>query len=824
MASAASSTPDSPPDQIANLLFDLVSSLLRGSAWSALSSAGDSISPESDPTLMRVYAYAMRILGSRLSPTVTQDVYHVSDTIKKKLMRDNMDSAIEFANLFNRFMKKTSARNKWSILYLLLSVSEQAQFSTSSAATLPSSISNSFSAAGLASLRPPQAPRPPDPDPPPAPPPTTRGSQEITADPRYEARKRLFGERPVYSLNLALAETALVRDLVYVLQGIDGRYVKFAPGTGVVVVDAEMPIPAPMRTLAQRIGELGVLYRRVSIYVRETGEAAEGTGLATGGFGEIRQVGVGLVRQALSSSLQSHLSSYYRLVAVLEAQLGTPTAGTNPGSNREDPVTLRRLFVWTLEPKERVKCMAEVVDAGHGLHGGALVSKINEFRDHGDPAVASFIEDLLKRATYPLLTCLHNWLYRGELIDPHGEFFVAEREGKDREKWWRKRYALKKQMLPGFVGEDVAEKILVTGKSIKFISFAGGDAEYGSGGRSVPGFDEWFSNPPLLRNNVESAYRDTSKRLLDMLHERFDLPGHFKALKKYMLLAQGDFVQALMDALNHILSMPATALRPILHTLTGILDTAVRSSNAQYDGPAILGRLDVQILPANDLEIGWDVFYLDYHVDTPLDVIFHGAVMNEYRRTFMFLWKVRGVEHGLGGAWSRMAKEQMGASHVRLWRSTLNQMTHFIHELQHYLLFEVLESAWAELTKFVNKKEGDLDELIKKHEAYLAKITTRAFLKDTGAAKGNEVVDFYAMLQELLALITKYLGELGYVLTNHDRDPDSTILAELSLESMGAQFTSQTSEFTRRLSKAGEESLRMLAIRLNFNDFYNDKR
>ncbi|KAJ3342541.1 Gamma-tubulin complex component 3 [Gonapodya sp. JEL0774] len=829
------SIPDRPgtsSDQISSLVLTLVTSILRGSAWASLGGVGGSgadmrAGMESDPHVLRVYSYAMRILGSRLAPTVSQDVYHVSDMIKKQLMRENMETAIEYANLFNRLMKKTSARNKWSILYLLLTISEQSQFA-SSADTLPPALSAAFSTAGLSSFRPVQALlRATDSDIPPPPPPTVRASQETVADMRYEARKKLFGERPAYDLNTALTETALVRDLVYVLQGIDGHYAKFDPASGEVIIAQEVPIPAPMRLLACRIGELGALYRRVASYVRETGDAGESMGSQMGLFGESRSIDVGLVRQAFSSSLQTHLSSYYRLVAVLEVQLGTPSSVAASPGTRDDPVTLRRLLVWTLEPKQRVKCMADVVEAGQDLHGGTLASKINEFRDHGDPSIASFIEDLMKNVTYPLLTILHTWLYRGELIDPHGEFFVAEKEAKEgaaREKWWRRKYYLKRQMLPGFVGEEVAEKILVTGKSIKFITYAGGDAEYGSGGKGVPGFDDWFTHPPVLRHHVDTAYRDTSKRLLDMLYERFDLHGHFTALKKYMLLAQGDFVQSLMDAMNHILSMPATALRPILHTLTGILDTAVRSSNAQYDGPAILGRLDVQILPANDAEIGWDVFYLDYHVDAPLDVIFHGAVMNEYRRTFMFLWKVRGVEHGLGGTWSRMAKEDVGGWKARQWRSSLNQMTHFIHELQHYLLFEVLESAWAELKKFVNKREGDLDELIKKHEAYLVKITTRAFLKDADAAKGNDPIDFYAMLQQLLALVTKYLSELNFVLTNHDRDPDSTVLAEISLESMGAQFTSQTSEFIRRLSKAGEESLRLLAIRLNFNDFFQDKR
>ena len=42
------------------------------------------------------------------------------------------------------------------------------------------------------------------------------------------------------------------------------------------------------------------------------------------------------------------------------------------------------------------------------------------------------------------------------------------------------------------------------------------------------------------------------------------------------------------------LARPATTLYQ--HNLTGILETAVRATNAQYDSPEILKRLDVRLL------------------------------------------------------------------------------------------------------------------------------------------------------------------------------------------------------------------------------------
>lgn len=42
------------------------------------------------------------------------------------------------------------------------------------------------------------------------------------------------------------------------------------------------------------------------------------------------------------------------------------------------------------------------------------------------------------------------------------------------------------------------------------------------------------------------------------------------------------------------LARPATTLYQ--HNLTGILETAVRATNAQFDNPEILKRLDVRLL------------------------------------------------------------------------------------------------------------------------------------------------------------------------------------------------------------------------------------
>lgn len=72
------------------------------------------------------------------------------------------------------------------------------------------------------------------------------------------------------------------------------------------------------------------------------------------------------------------------------------------------------------------------------------------------------------------------------------------------------------------------------------------------------------------------------------------------------------------------LSKPAVSL--YLHNLTGTLETAIRATNAQFEDPDILKRLDVQKLEFSPGDCGWDIFSLQYHVDGPISTVRQGPL------------------------------------------------------------------------------------------------------------------------------------------------------------------------------------------------------
>jgi gamma-tubulin complex component 3 len=49
---------------------------------------------------------------------------------------------------------------------------------------------------------------------------------------------------------------------------------------------------------------------------------------------------------------------------------------------------------------------------------------------------------------------------------------------------------------------------------------------------------------------IDSAYRDTSTILIEILTKKYKLLEHYNALRRYLLLGQGDFIRHLMDLME----------------------------------------------------------------------------------------------------------------------------------------------------------------------------------------------------------------------------------------------------------------------------------
>lgn len=189
-----------------------------------------------------------------------------------------------------------------------------------------------------------------------------------------------------------VSEQALVRDVLYACQGIDGRYVKFNKEADGFMVEESVKVPRATRTLIRRLCEVGWLYMRVKNHISESVEN-----------GPLEAIGT--VGQAFCAALQEELSDYYRLMAVLEGQVHNAIpmmVGAENASSVGNYLSLRRLMVWLGEPLVRMRLMAVLVDDCKALRGGAMAGAIHMHAQHGDPLVRAFLKRMLRQVCSPL--------------------------------------------------------------------------------------------------------------------------------------------------------------------------------------------------------------------------------------------------------------------------------------------------------------------------------------------------------------------------------------------------------------------------------------
>lgn len=558
-------------------------------------------------------------------------------------------------------------------------------------------------------------------------------------------------------------ESLLLQDLLFVFQGIAGRYIKFEPRSEQYLVDPVLGLRDHARDTVLCLCELGWLYGKIAAYIQKTEKDTKG-----------------LVMQAFGFALQQELHDYYRLLSILEAEVNKGSSGDEVSSG----LTLLRLRAWMSEPLERLFLLARLVEGAGPLIGGALAARLHGYTRHGDSAVRSLVSRVMGAVCAPLYGMLERWILHGELHDPQQEFFIGSRPGVAANNSWQEGYFLRLNMLPSYVPLTLAQRVLVIGKSINFMRLCQGrsqgtaaaagqsatsstsrhhmsttiETEPASPSELIASAAELssslqYGNEALLAEAVNRIASDTDKRLLQMIERRFDLHSHLLALKQFLLLGQGDFVICLMDVIGPELKKRANQL--YRHNLTEMLEGALRGSNAQYLPSSVLDRVGVRLLEASLGDSGWEVFSLDYSVDPPLNAIVHAAALNQYRTAFHMLWRLKRVEWTLGTAWRQL----LSFSHTRgetslprlrpvFHRCTLNRarMLLVVTTLSAFLMFEVLESAWQQLGDRIAKSKC-LDDVIRAHDAYLEGILQRSLL--TPAHEGLNL-QLQSMLQSVL--------------------------------------------------------------------------
>ncbi|KAL8831426.1 MAG: hypothetical protein Q9191_000870 [Dirinaria sp. TL-2023a] len=758
-----------------NVLSELVGRLVLGGDYEEHSS--DKQSYEDELNL------AKSIIDGHVSqcgaPSLAEDLSHVYDLIKQKLLdeADSTERAVRFSNLYSRLLASPVLKQTWAHLHFLNQVADtrlrneatprQAdshapraplgiensdwKIGTINKKSQSSAIKDTFAAAGLSRL------------------PTGESRSKSRVENKTNGALKPQDEgKPVLgstnerqqnmdtSNDTAPSEATLLHDLPFMLQGLSTTHLPFSDDS---TLKLPPTLPLPLISLLHTLAEPALLYRRLLKYVESRDE--------------------GLVSQSLRAAIGNELRSYLGLIAALEGEIRRAlTSAANDGNARGSVgkigVTLKRCVIWTREATMGLRLMSLMVEEAAAKKGGQLISMIHRFSSsHGDPFVIAFAERMLVHVTRPFYDMLRQWIYDGELSDPYHEFFIIEQDAQDQSEKgqdarrvpatsvWEDKYKLDESMVPTIVAEELAKKVFLIGKSLNFIRYGCGDSAWVESYCKEASRELHYGDTATLETSIDKAYKTTMARLIHLMNSKFHLLEHLQALKKYLLLGQGDFIALLMESLASNLDNPAGS--QYRHTLTAQLEHAIRGSNAQHDSQDVLRRLDARLVELSHGDVGWDVFTLEYKVDAPADVVITPWASKQYLVIFNLLWRVKRVEFALGSTWRRCMTGARGVLSTvddklsRDWKSArccIAEMIHFVNQLQYYILFEVIEASWDQLQKAINKTDCTLDDLISAHTNYLRAITHKGLLGKP--ASGIREESFTVQLHEILKIMLSY--------------------------------------------------------------------
>ncbi|XP_076756926.1 gamma-tubulin complex component 3 [Xylocopa sonorina] len=776
-----------------------------------------SLCGEQKPEIIRKWMrFSLGLLSSTQGvETLQEDEITVGSQIKEKL---SICDATQFDKLYNE-LRSGPLKNRVQILIFLLNMcqsTEQLKERVFSTADLKLGLcSSSPSTSGQSSeiYTPSQI--------------VTINNLEKNTRDYLTSSNKIYGEEYI-------SEDVLVQDLIYSFQGIEGKILKLDSNYG-FQIDPIISIDRPRKQATLRLSELGYLHNIIQKGLERMSAASSGQ-----------------VADSFVAALHSELSEYYRFIALIQEEVNR--VQSESGLYR---VTLSHLHLWAYDPLETLKWLASIVKACQGQKGGALASAIYEFSNHGDASVKKLVKRILERVCDSLYNMLIRWIADGELDDPYREFFIETCADITGDRMWHEKYQVRNSMLPSFITKMQAKKILGTGKSINFLRevckdftpWQGKHTEMFKNFSEEHKVDVLFDMDPdgRLQTMMDTAYKETSTRVVEILTKQYHLIEHLHAIKGYLLLGQGHFIQHLMHLLEPELDKPANSLYP--HNISSILETGITATAAKIDDLDIHRRLDVRLLAPSENERGWDVFILDYNVEGPIGMILEPC-RQIYQTVFFALWRAKRMESILSAIWKRqitsakmfrkMPEVLPIQTHIH---SITSSMVHLVHQMQYFFLFEVIECSWDTFAKQLGQATS-LDDIITAHNHFIDAVRRGTLLDEKSQELMDHLRSVYGPILDLQNLEETFLthATLEYEVRLKDNnlsDPSEANDAEITkrqvafskylntlsiqLRLLSRTYQDRVKKFLIMLASAEDVSLQLLSVRLDFNEYYKSK-
>ncbi|KAH8665084.1 Spc98 family-domain-containing protein [Tricladium varicosporioides] len=603
----------------------------------------------------------------------------------------------------------------------------------------------------------------------------------ISVPPLASQAPKFLQPTSLHKLTLEGQEAAILEDLLSVLMGYEGQYIRFAKSYNNALEHNRIAGPGFSISpgLDRGLHDITTSILKIATHY-----------IATEAFIEAQsRAEFGLVNHALCAAIRKLLHDYLVLIGQLETQFLTNSAFTLHVLSLHILPASRLMFqVYTLahdislrnallkdqdsdnefddDENDILLSLQQGGDIGSTRFcmGGSILTLLTQRLEimAGDPTARSLLSSLLNEASRPYMMMLNQWLHHGIVKDPHSEFMIREQQSIRRERleedytdeYWDRRYTIRHDIPPQL--EAVKAKILLAGKYLKVVRECRRVDT-----KAITDSPASFGDVRFLEN-VNNAYSRANEYLLQLLLTTYSLPMRFHSLKHYFIL-QSDFLSSFLELGASELRKPADKVN--MNKLQSLLDLVVRQPGSLTAQDPFKEDVKVEMNPislidsltrvvnisgeqsetlpppAAQLEpekapVGYTSLQLDYIVAFPVSLVIGRKTIWRYQVLFRYLLSLRHLEQQLVFNWQTQNRTSCWSykssnTKLEIWKRHIfalrARMLAFVQQLLSFCTSEVIESNWQAFMKKLavgektNFKTGirTVDELMQDHVDFL---------------------------------------------------------------------------------------------------------
>ncbi|XP_077066255.1 gamma-tubulin complex component 6 isoform X2 [Siphateles boraxobius] len=341
---------------------------------------------------------------------------------------------------------------------------------------------------------------------------------------------------------------------------------------------------------------------------------------------------------------------------------------------------------------------------------------------------------------------------------------------------------------------------------------------------------EMMPLPVLMKHSVTTPLIThvsmVNKAVVDYFFVELGVEKHFKTLRHFLLMEDGEFALSLSDQLFEKLGSgqtPGELLTPLV--LNSILNKSLQYSIHGDSELAAHFTFALRYLPeifhphAPD---SLNCLELRYKVDWPVNIVITDSCLNKYNRLFSFLLQLKHMVWSLRDVWFHLKRTALvkGAGRsvqfhqLQLYR---HEMQHFVKVIQGYIANQILQVSWSEFTHKLSSA-NDLDAIHRTHAEYLNRAIFRGLLTEKAAPVMN-------IIHSIFSLILKFRGQLiaqPWELQQGEPVHPSFIAMQQSYNTFKYYSRFLFKVVTKLVDKGYQPHLEDFLLRINLNNYYKD--